>query len=400
VISSQQLGERLADARKRAKRTQAEVADAVGIARTTLVAIEKGERRPSNAELMRLGEVINSSVHDLLRETLIRTEISPRFRAGFGIDRKAGAVSDAVERLRSLGARYAELERMHGLRRVPARLETLRTYRVTSDVQDFVDDRLAGEDAARAVRDMLGLGDEPALHLDERLEIEAGLRIFYLDRLPAKLAAFLLWSDEIGACVAINADHPPAKQRWSLVHETGHLLRDLEAGDVFDDGESRKRSEEIFPESFATEFLMPMVGVQRRFADKCRAGRFTPVDLYSLARHFEVSFQAMTLRLEELRLLPRGSFEKISKSRITPKDLARHAVVSRPPVPRRKLPERYVALAASAYDQELLSEGELAEYLDADIAEARRIFQDQRRIRLEDGSQLSIDFTAGDLRTA
>lgn len=400
MISSQQLGERLADARKRAKRTQAEVADAVGIARTTLVAIEKGERRPSNAELMRLGEIIKSSVHDLLRETLIRAEISPRFRAGFGVDRKAGPVSDAVERLRAFAARYAELERMLGLRRVPARLETLRTYRAAPDTQDVLDDRLAGEDAARAARNLLGLGDGPALHLDDRFEVEAGLRIFYLARLPAKLSAFLLWSDEIGACVAINADHPPEKQRWSLVHEIGHLLRDPEAGDVLDDGESRKRSEEIFPESFATEFLMPMVGVQKRFADKCRAGRFTPVDLYSLARHFEVSFQAMTLRLEALRLLPRGSFEKISKSRIKPKDLARQAIVSRPPVPRRKLPERYVALAASAYDQELLSEGELAGYLDTDIAEARRIFQEQRRIRLDDGSQLAIDFTAGDLRTA
>jgi Zn-dependent peptidase ImmA (M78 family)/transcriptional regulator with XRE-family HTH domain len=400
VISSQQLGERLTDARKRAKLTQAEVADAVGIARTTLVAIEKGERRPSNAELMRLGEVLKTSVHDLLRETLLRTEISPRFRVGFGLDKKASPVSDAVEQLRLSGARYAELERMHGLRRVPARLETLRTYRVDSDAQSFLDDRLAGEDAARTVRNMLGLGDEPALHLDDRFEIEAGLRIFYLDRLPAKLSAFLLWSDEIGACIAINADHPAEKQRWSLVHETGHLLRDPEAGDVLDESESLKRSGEIFPESFATEFLMPTVGVQKRFADKCRAGRFTPVDLYSLARHFEVSFQAMTLRLEDLRLLPRGSYEKITKSRILPKDLARHEAERRPSAHRRKLPERYVALAVSAYDQELLSEGELAEYLDADIAEARRIFQEQTKIRLDDGSQIPIDFAAGDLRTA
>jgi Zn-dependent peptidase ImmA (M78 family) len=238
------------------------------------------------------------------------------------------------------------------------------------------------------------------LHLDDRFEIEAGLRIFYLDRLPAKLAAFLLWSDEIGACVAINADHPAEKQRWSLVHETGHLLRDLEAGDVLDDSGSRSRSEEVFPERFATELLMPAVGVQKRFADKCRAGRFTPVDLYSLARHFEVSFQAMTLRLEDLRLLPRGSYEKITKSQIRPKDLARHEAEPRAVAPRRKLPVRYVALAVSAYDQELLSEGELAEYLDTDIADARRIFQDSGKIRLDDGSQLRVDFAAGDLRTA
>ena len=38
MISSQQLGERLGDARKRAKLTQAQVAERLGFARTTLVA--------------------------------------------------------------------------------------------------------------------------------------------------------------------------------------------------------------------------------------------------------------------------------------------------------------------------------------------------------------------------
>jgi Zn-dependent peptidase ImmA (M78 family)/transcriptional regulator with XRE-family HTH domain len=398
VSSAQQLGERLADARKRAKFTQAEVAEGVGIARTTLVAIEKGERRPSNAELVRLGEMLKTPVHDLLRETLVRAEISPRFRVGFGVDKKSSAIADAVERLRAFGARYAELERLHGLRRVPARLEALRTYRVEPGVQSALDDRLAGEDAARTVRSMLGLGDEPASHLDERFEVEAGLRIFYLDRLPPKLAAFLLWSDEIGACVAINAEYPVERQRWSLAHEVGHLLRDPEAGDVLDEAESMRRAGELFPESFATEFLMPAVGVQKRFADKCRAGRFTPVDLVSLARHFEVSFQAMTVRLEELRLLPRGSYDKITRSHIRTRVMLLEA--RRPAGSRPRLPERYVALAVAAHDQELLSEGELAAYLDTDIADARRIYQEHQQIRLDDGTQLPIDFAAGDLRTA
>jgi Zn-dependent peptidase ImmA (M78 family)/transcriptional regulator with XRE-family HTH domain len=398
MISSQQLGERLADARKRAKLTQAEVAEGVGIARTTLVAIEKGERRPSNTELMRLGEVLRTPLHDLLRETLVRTEIAPRFRAAFGVDKKSSPILETVERLRSFGARYAELERLHGLRRIPARLETLRTYRVEPGGRVVLDDRLAGEDAARTVRSMLGLGDEPALHLDERFEVEAGLHIFYLDRLPAKLAAFLLWSDDIGACVAINADHSFGKQRWSLVHEIGHLLRDPEAGDVLDEAESPNRAAEVFPEAFAIEFLMPAVGVHKRFADRCRRGKFTVVDLYGMSCHFEVSFQAMALRLEELRLLPRGTYDRIARSQVRPRDLALAEPRPAPP-PRRKLPERYVGLAVAAYDQELLSEGELATYLDTDVADARRIYQAHQHIHLDDGSQLPIDFAAGDLRT-
>jgi len=401
MISSQQLAERLTDARKRAKLTQADVAGRIGVARTTLVAIEKGERKPSNRELVRLSEVLAIPVHDLLRENFVRSELSSRFRLAFGVDRQSLPLAQAVERLRALGTRYAELEQMHGLRRVPARLETLQTYRVDSDQHDTLDARLAGEDAARTVRGMLALGDEPALGLDGRFETEAGLRIFYLDALPATLAGFLLWGDDIGACVAINRDHPPERQRWTLTHELGHFLRDRESGDVLDETESMKRAEEIFPESFTTELLMPRAGIHKRFADRCRAGKFTPVDLSALAQAFAVSFQAMALRLEELRLLPRGSYDKIIHSRIRPDNLAKHdAALSPSRSPRPRLPERYVALAVAAYDRGLLSEGEFAEYLATDVAAARHIYQEHQSIRLEDGTQLPVDFGAGDLRSA
>ena len=390
VISSQQLGERLADARKRARLTQAEVSERLGVARTTLVAIEKGERRPSHSELVRLGEILATSVHDLQRETFLRAEISPRFRSG-------GAVADAVEQLRTLGVRYAELERLHDVHRVPARLAALGTYLTVATAQ--LGDRLAAEDAARTVRGVLGLGDEPALHLDDRLEVEAGLRIFRLE-LSANIAAILVWIDGVGPCVALNAAHGPERARWSLAHELGHLLRDPEAGDVIDESTSMKRADEIFPERFAIEFLLPAAGVQKRFADKCRAGRFTLVDLFALARFFEVSFRAMTLRLEELRLLPQGAYQNLIAHRISPGHVAYHEARARPPGQPRKLPERYVELAVAAYDQELLSEGELAAYLETDIADARRIHQEHQRIDLDDGAQLPVDLAIGDLRTA
>ena len=402
MISSQQLGERLADARRRAKLTQAEVADRLGVARTTIVAIEKGERRPSNAELVRLGELLNSSIHDLLRETFLRAEISPRFRVRSGAGKDPGPVAEAVERLRGLGARYAELEQLHGLPRVPARLEALSLYRRTTGlVTGALGAHLSGEDAARTVRGMLGLGDEPALHLGERFESEAGLRIFHLDRLPPWLAALLVWGDDMGACVAINAGHPPEKQRWSLTHEIAHLLWDPEAGDVLDERDSMDRPEESFPEGFTTELLLPAAGVKKRFADRCRAGRFTPVDLLALARLFEVPFHAMALRLEELRLLPKGSYDRIVERQIQPPAPAhREGVPAAVGRVEYRFPERYVALAVAAYDQELLSEGELAAYLDTDIANARRIYQEHQWVRLDDGSQLEVDFSAGDLRTA
>jgi Zn-dependent peptidase ImmA (M78 family)/transcriptional regulator with XRE-family HTH domain len=397
VISSQQLGERLADARKRCKLTQAQVSERLGVARTTIVAIEKGERRPSNAELLQLGEIVGASVHDLLRETLVRAEVSPRFRMSVTAPGAPG-IQEAVERLRVLGGRYVELERMHDLHRVRAPLETLQTYRVELGSTSGMDPKLEGEDAARTIRGLLGIGDEPAVQLDERFEAEAGLRIFYLDRLPAKLAAFLLWSDEIGACVAINRAHLVERQRWSLTHELGHFLRDREAGDVLEDGDSFQQPAELFPEAFAKEFLLPSAGVRKRFTERCRAGKFTPIDLQGLARTFGVSFHAMAVRLEEMRLLPRGSYEKIVHSGLRPQDLGPREDRPKPLMTRLGLPERYVTLAVAGYDQGMLSESEFAEFLNTDVATARAVFQDHERISLGDGTQMRADFTGADLR--
>ena len=311
------------------------------------------------------------------------------------------AVALIVERLRRLGARYVELEHLHGLRRPRGPLENLQTYRMDGSESSRLDPRLEGEDAARSVRAMLGLGDEPALNLDERFETEAGLRIFYLDRFPSKLAAFLIWTDEIGACVAINRSHPAGRQRWSLAHEVGHFLRDREVGDIHEENEELGKPGEIFPEAFAKEFLLPSTGVQKRFFERCRAGKFTPVDLYGLAATFGVSFQAMAHRLEELQLLPRGIYDKIMQSRLRPHDLKKNSEMhAKVQDNMPKLPERYVALAVSAYDQELLSESEFSETLEMDIATARDLYQSKREIPLDDGTPLSVDFSGADLRIA
>lgn len=409
MISAQQLGARLADARKQKKLTQAQVADTLGIARTTLVAIEKGERPASKVELFKLATVLETSLNDLLRETAVLSEVAPRFRSAFQA-RGPSELDVAVDRLKALAQRYVELERMHGLRRQVAPLEALTTYRLdrlTSDQLQAMDPRVDGEDAARSVRALFGLGDEPFRRMDERLEAEAGLRIFYLSELPASTSGILIWTDELGACVAINRAHPVGRRRWTLAHELGHFLRDREMGDVLDESTSLKSQVELFPEAFAKELLLPAAGVQKHFAERCRAGKFTPTDLHHLARTFGVSFQAMALRLEELRLLPRGTYDRIERSggvrRVL--DQARHAVsraqaMFSPPKASVELglPERFVWLAVSAYDRELLSEVELARVLGTDLATAREVHRQAQSLTLDDGRALHIDYGAPDLR--
>src|ERR1700739_3985359 len=60
------LGSRLQDARRSAGLTQPAVADRMEMARTTIVAIEKGERRITPAELIRLAKLYHRHVSDFV----------------------------------------------------------------------------------------------------------------------------------------------------------------------------------------------------------------------------------------------------------------------------------------------------------------------------------------------
>lgn len=375
MISSQQLGDRIAAARKRKKLTQAELAIQLGVSRTTVVAIEKGERRPTSTEITKIAPILDVSVNELLREHSATGEVSPRFRMGpiSGVETSEAAA--AVERVRKMAARYVELERIHGIERAPGRLANLDMYRATA-AGARIDPRLSGKDAALTVRSVLGLGDAQALSLDERFEAEAGIRIFY-PRLGRSVAALFLWSDELGPCIGINRDHPHERRRWSLTHEVGHFLRDREAGDVFPTtGHPRSDPSEVFSESFACEFLLPHSGLAKRVGDiqRVNGGAFTPLDIVELADVYQVSFEALTLRLEELGVLYRGTYErlKLRKFRTSEARAKLGLVKSKEEVP--VLPKRYVALALRAYACELITEGDLAEYLETDRVAARGIY--------------------------
>jgi Zn-dependent peptidase ImmA (M78 family)/transcriptional regulator with XRE-family HTH domain len=384
VISSQQLGERISQERRRHDLTQADVAAKLGLSRPTYIGIEKGERRPGAEELVKIAEALQVSLHDLLKEHRAAGEVSPRFRLGLGRGASDVELRGVVDKLEELGRRYVELESLLGIVRVKAPLESIETYRTTPG--DGRRSKLAAEDAARTVRGGLGLGDAPAPDVAPRLESEAGIRLFHLD-LPSPVAGVFIWGDEIGACVAVNRRHPPERRLWSLLHETGHFLRDREAGDVLPtSGPERMDASEVFADTFAKEFLLPQTGLARRFEEVVRANgaRFTIADIFSLARTYGASFQATCMRLEELDLLPTGTYDRLKQQKFKVRETEAQLGLPGTREEATVLPERYINLALAAYEAEKISEGSLAEYLMTDRVSARGIYLQQRRVLVED----------------
>jgi Zn-dependent peptidase ImmA (M78 family)/DNA-binding XRE family transcriptional regulator len=369
TIDSRQLGERLKEARKARGLTQEAVASALGILRTTLVAIEKGDRQVTPDEVISMARMFGRSVSEFVSKRANKTPFLPQFRLPPGQHNveERDLTAAAIE-LENLARDYLELEEINSTVR---RANFPSTY--VMEVPGATPEQ-RGEEVAAEERTRLGLGDGPITDLRSLLEEAVGIRIFYI-KLPSRVGGLFACNDELGACIAINAGHPSTRGNWSLAHEYGHFLTTRYQVDVsFTHDHWGKQTAERFADSFAKHFLMPRMGVLRRLSDAVNAhGKGVTVgDVMSLAHLYRVSAEAMFRRLEELKRIPFGTWDGLRQKRGFKPEQARAALgltyESREPM----LPLRYRLLAASAYqNKELLTEGQLAKKLRTDRVSTR-----------------------------
>jgi Zn-dependent peptidase ImmA (M78 family)/transcriptional regulator with XRE-family HTH domain len=395
TIDPATVGERLAEARRVRRLTQQEAADAIDVARTTITAMEKGDRRPRAAELVKLAQLYGRPVGEFVRTEgpTARPNFLVQFRAARSKGEKEVERAEDIRRFEQLCRWYVELEEMLGAplpRRFPA----------VYDVSGTPPER-AAEEVASSERNRLGLGDGPIGNLWGTLESDAGLRVFALPMEDARIGGMFVYTEEYGGCVAVNANHPEDRRRWSGVHEYAHFLTERHRPEITVLNVYRRAQEsERFAEAFTRFFLMPTTGLQRRFESirRAKSGPITPADVLHLSYLYRVSVQAMTWRLEELKLLPAGTWDRLHDLGFRPSDARR--LVDLPPAEPEPpdLPHRYVTLAVQAFLQERLSEGQLAERLLTDRVGARARVEALTTAAqpAEDGEwrQVALDLTA------
>lgn len=114
------------------------------------------------------------------------------------------------------------------------------------------------------------------------------------------------------AVIGINERHHPHRQRFTIAHELGHFVLHSGESKVFvdstvtyyRDGNSSEGVylQEIAANSFAAELLMPKNFIKQYFEER----QLEPLDeqeVKRLASRFDVSEQAMTIRLVNLGLV-------------------------------------------------------------------------------------------------
>jgi len=442
------LGERLKSARRDLGLTQEVVADRLGFVRTTVVAIEKGERRVTADELLAFAKCYGRNLSELVRHSGFSEALTPQFRAALPNSQLETPLPEeqllrVCHDLEARAEDYLELEEL-------CQAPMPRDYPKQYPLEDSrVGPEQFAEDVAQEERNRLGLGDAPISDLRAVFEEAVGLRVFFFQMLPS-VAGIFGYNDRLGGCIGVNISHPWYRGNWSLAHEYAHFLttRFYADVDIMQRGRWGKLRAERFADAFAANFLMPRSGVNRRLSEveMSRKERITIADLVTLADYFGVSVQAMCLRLENLKRVQSGSWDRLraclriesgpaavdfgggqggeacaspqraAMAEPTPANAKRRAEGPlsilrqalkpgdfKPDKARQALgllrsakrhaewPVRYLLLAKAAYEKGELSENQLAKKLRADIVSAREIMDELDSLVIsEEGEDFSI----------
>ena len=378
------VASRLRMARRSQRLTQGEAAEQIGMSRTTLVAIEKGDRPVRPSELVQLSGLYGQSVNELLRPTELSEDFGAQFRLPLESIVAGGDLEHCVAQLGRLADNYKELERV-------ANAPLPQRYPPEASIGGLSPEA-AGESVAMAERNRLGLGDGPVSDLRELLESDVGLRIFYLP-LPSKVAGLFIHSSRLGSCIAVNANHPFERQRWSLAHEYAHFLAQRSTTEVtLLHAYQRVPATERFADAFAGNFLMPAVGLKRRFHEirQARSEGVTPADLLVLSDRYQVSLEALARTLQSLGLLRPSTWELLSSSGFRVNEARELLELAARPADRELLPLRYRYLAAQCLASGEISEGQFAKFLQLDRVRARQLaMRLANRIGLDESGEIT-----------
>lgn len=364
---SRGIGERLRIARDDAGIKQADAATAIEVARTTLLAIEKGQRRVRMSELQELARLYRTTVNALLRQEAVHVDLTPRFRRIGETPDKATTL--AVQLMSELAKAEVELENLLGVKRATNYPPERKIAR--GDV------RVQAEHDALEIRQRLGLGISPIKDIVTLLEMELGVRV-YIRRLDSKISGLFAYDDALGACMLLNASHPKDRRTQTAAHEWGHLVSTRREPEILHFNEVESSREERYANAFGRALLTPAGAVRQKFQEVVAGSEvLSRRHVIVLAHYFGVSREALVRRLEELQLVKKGLWDWFQdnggitdeQERQILGDLAvpdaDKAAADRPTTLRLSL------LAAEAHRRDLMSEGQLAQLLKVDRVELR-----------------------------
>jgi transcriptional regulator with XRE-family HTH domain len=249
-MTEDEFGRRLRRARAVAGLSRAQVATALAVRRSDVARLEHGRRLVTTVELTRLARLYRKPSARCLLEPADPQPLQ-RFRSDYRLDDRDLMV---IEQVADWLAYYAWLERSaFGAQR----------YRFPTYPPLGGEPTEHGEHLAAEERDRLGLRDADAVSsmvaLLEREGVKVAVQGFHA---RSRVSGCFLFAEDLGPCVILNRNRPPADRRFAAAHGYAHLLLDQEDVSGAVCGPFRAHElDELRADAFAAAFLSPPGGI-------------------------------------------------------------------------------------------------------------------------------------------
>ena len=342
VLDSAALGIRVAQARRRAGLTQAELARSIGVNRSVLAKMETGNRRLTVLELAQtaeaLGERIEWFVEDAPPAIVSHRNVTdpgePSPRIDTEVERRVRAVEFVARN---------DIEFRDKVKQPP--------------VFPLPESKEKAEELAREARAVIGAQKSGPLHNLGAKVLHAGLLPFIvnLGSDTADAAGVLL---DAGAVAVVNGALRVGRRRLSLAHELGHLLvADEYTVDWRIDGTRNRDFREQLMDRFARSLLLPGASLQERWEawGGSTDNGLRPATVRA-ASHFRVDMSTLARRLRELELISDSQAAQVRTTRTTRADIVEHDLVVSDELQGDQLPREYEAAVLRLFTSQRISE--------------------------------------------
>ncbi len=335
------LGQRLAEARDLAGMTQESVAREVGLDRTAIVLLEKGQRNLKVPELVAIAEVLGRPFSYFVEEP-VPAAVSRR-SAPHDVHGSTRALDVELDQFSTDLRGLLQL----GLVTPPNRDARLRVPRTHDEA----------ESTALAIREKAGLGFRPVDDLGRLCEAY-GLYTFAIDFGGTGPDGACVEVESINgtACAAvINGAVDAGRRRMTLAHELGHWL----FGDAYD-AQANLDSERMI-NSFAIHFLAPRAGIQYVWSDNSERSDFDRALTAGVA--FRLSWSATISHLRNLGFITHQERDQLDTHKPRSGDYLRLGLSWNDELAAPYLSPAFIAACLTGYTSAKLTESRVLELL-------------------------------------
>ena len=336
------VGERIKTARVAAGMSQRELARRVGVSNTAVHKYEKGEDMPGSEVFLRISGVLGVKMEYFFRPPAAVKVSLPNYRKKKSLSRKAelsllARVQDWLERYRAVEDLFPE--------------EAGRKFSLPEGLERRVSSFEDVERLAIDLREAWNIGLDPLGNLAELLE-EKGIKVGVLEA-DDRFDALMLMADG-SPVVVVRRGIPGDRERFSIAHELGHLVMEVDGLD-----------EEKTANRFAGAFLIPMPAAYMELGKK--RSRLDFKELLLLKYKYGVSMAAWVLRARDLEIISEGAARGLFS------EMKRNGWWAEEPgvqIPQ-EVPRRMERLVARAVTENLITVSAAAELLGVSPLEFR-----------------------------